>query len=211
MRNRTVIVNDRMQRGYRYQLTEPSGRNFDPEFAPQLTPKEMLGLGVFCGKYMTDTRNEFPKTWFANAKLAKNGRDPSLNFFGVDASQPLAVWRKKGWIHPEDPRGWFQWYCRYYIGRRMPHEDLRQIRRWKAMQRHIRQVELNCEPGELTCRANDRHFFTGPTTVENSELLNGFKPDIAPIKRKSRLTAASPTRFSVQLALLDPVGQSSAF
>jgi hypothetical protein len=156
MRKRTVIVHDKMQRGYRYQLTEQAGRNFDPEFSPQLTPKEMLRLGVFCGKYMTDTRKEFPKSWFANAKLAKNGRDPSLNYFGVDASQPLSVWRKKGWIHPDDPRGWFQWYCRYYVGRRMPQEDLRQIRRWKAMRRHIAQIKLHCEPGDQTCRKRQR-------------------------------------------------------
>jgi hypothetical protein len=156
MKKRTIIVNDKMQRGYRYQLTEQAGRNFDPEFGPQLTPKEMLRLGVFGGKYMTDTRKEFPKSWFENAKLARNGPDPSLNYFGVDASQPLSVWRKNGWIHPDDPRGWFQWYCRYYIGRRTPQEDLRQIRRWKAMRRHIRQIELHCEPGDQTCRKRQR-------------------------------------------------------
>jgi hypothetical protein len=116
MNNRTVTVSDKMQRGYRYQLTERAGRNFDPEFRPQLTPKQMLQLGVFCGRYMTDTRNEFPRNWFGNAKLAINGRDCSLNYFGVDASQPLSAWRKNGWIHPDDPRGWFQWYCRYYMG-----------------------------------------------------------------------------------------------
>ena len=156
MRKRTVIVNDKMQRGYRYQLTEQAGRNFDLEFGPQLTPKEMLRLGVFCGKYMTDARKEFPKCWFENATLARNRPDPSLNYFGVDASQPLAVWRENGWIHPDDPRGWFQWYCRYYIGRRMPQEDLRQIRRWKVMRRHIRQIELHCEPGDQTCRKRQR-------------------------------------------------------
>ena len=83
----------------------------------------MLRLGVFCGKYMTDTRKEFPASWFVGAKLAPKQRDCALNFFGVDASQPLSVWRAKGWIHPDDPRGWFQWYCRYYLGRRMPEED----------------------------------------------------------------------------------------
>jgi hypothetical protein len=115
---RKRIVTDKMQRGYRYTLSQPAGRNFDPEFKPQLTPKEMLALGVFAGKYMTDCRKEFPKSWFTRARLAKNHRDISLNFFGVDASQPLSVWKKKGWIHPDDPRGWFQWYCRYYLGRR---------------------------------------------------------------------------------------------
>jgi hypothetical protein len=156
MRKRTIVVNDKMQRGYRYALTAPVGRNFDPEFKPDLTPREMLRLGVFCGKYMTDTRKEFPASWFAGAKLAPNERDCALNFFGVDASQKLSVWRKKGWIHPDDPRGWFQWYCRYYLGRRMPDEDARQIGRWKAMRRHIRQIEKNCERGDIFCRRRQR-------------------------------------------------------
>jgi hypothetical protein len=95
-----VTVYDRMQRGYRYVLGVPMGRNFDPEFRPELTPKEMLELGVFCGKYMTDCQNEFPATWFRRARLSPSGRDCSLNYFGVDASQPLSVWRQKGWIHP---------------------------------------------------------------------------------------------------------------
>ena len=156
MRHRIVVVNDKMQKGYRYRLSAPVGRNFDPEFKPELTPRAMLRLGVFGGKYMTDTRGEFPKSWFSFAKLAPHGRDCTLNCFGVDASQPLSLWRKKGWIHPDDPRGWFQWYCRYYMGRRMPEEDRRQIKRWKAMRRHIRQIERHCEPGDLTCRRRQR-------------------------------------------------------
>jgi hypothetical protein len=156
MRKRTVIVNDRMQKDYRYRLTARTGRDFDPEFTPDLTPQQMLRLGVFCGKYMTDARGEFPQSWFRRAKLAKGKRDCKLNFFGVDASQPLLVWKKKGWIHPEDPRGWFQWYCRYYMGRRIPEEDARQIKRWRAMRRHVRQVERNCEPGDLLCRRRQR-------------------------------------------------------
>jgi hypothetical protein len=156
MRKRTVTVDDRMQRDYRYVLVAPAGRNFDPEFKPQLTPREMLRLGVFGGKYMTDCRLEFPKSWFVGAKLATGRRDRALNFFGVDASQPLSEWRRKGWIHADDPRGWFQWYCRYYLGRRMSDEDRRQIRRWKAIRRHVRQVERNCEPGDLMCRKRQR-------------------------------------------------------
>jgi hypothetical protein len=156
MRRRFVVVNDRMQQGYRYELSEPAGRNFAAEFRPELTPKEMLRLGVFAGKYMTDTRNEFPASWFAGAKLATGARDCSLNYFGVDASQKLSVWRAKGWIYPDDPRGWFQWYCRYYLGRRLPQEDARQIGRWQAMRRHIRQIQVNCEPGNLLCRKRQR-------------------------------------------------------
>ena len=156
MRRRTITVNDTMQRGYRYALTAPVGRSFDPEFKPDLTPRDMLRLGVFSGKYMTDCRKEFPKSWFVGAKLAAEARDGALNFFGVAASQPLSEWRRKGWIHDDDPRGWFQWYCRYYMGRRVPDEDRRQIKRWKAIRRHVRQVERNCEPGDLLCRKRQR-------------------------------------------------------
>ena len=156
MKRRIVTVNDKMQRGYRYELTAPAGRNFDREFRPQLTPAEMLRLGVFGGKYMTDCRREFPASWFARAKLAAKRRDTSLNYFRVDASQPLLVWRRKGWIYRDDPRGWFQWYCRYYMGRRIPDEDARQIGRWKAIRRHVRQVQRNCEPGDVSCRKRQR-------------------------------------------------------
>jgi hypothetical protein len=153
---RSITVNDRMQRDYRYERVEPAGRNFDPEFKPDLTPADMLRLGVFGGKYMTDCGDEFPASWFKHARLAGGSRDKSLNYFGVDASQTLSEWRRKGWIHPDDPRGWFQWYCRYYMGRRMPDEDARQIKRWKAIRRHVRQLQLACEPGDLWCRRRQR-------------------------------------------------------
>ncbi len=156
MSARVITVNDRMQRGYRYALTAPEGGGFDPDFAPELTPKQMLALGVFGGKYMTDCRDEFPADWFDGAKLSPAGHDPTLNYFGIAASQPLSVWRAKGWIHPDDPRGWFQWYCRYWRGRRMGAEDSRQIGRWKAMRRHIGQIRKNCEPGDIFCRRRQR-------------------------------------------------------
>lgn len=151
-----VVVNDKMQKGYRYERSEPVGRNFHAGFRPELTPAEMLRLGVFGGKYMTDCAKEFPPSWFKRAKLAVAHRERSLNYFGVDASQPLSEWRRRGWIYPEDPRGWFQWYCRYYMGRRLPEEDARQIKRWKAMRRHIRQIQKHCEPGDLMCRRRQR-------------------------------------------------------
>jgi hypothetical protein len=156
MRIKGVVVNDKMQKGYRYELTEPAGRNFDPAFRPELTPADMLRLGVFCGKYLTDCKDEFPASWFDKAKLASGPRDCLLNYFRVDASQPLSVWRQAGWIHADDPRGWFQWYCRYYMGRRMPGEDQRQIQRWKAIRRHIRQIQIHCESGDLSCRRRQR-------------------------------------------------------
>jgi len=150
-----VIVNDGMRADYCYQLTEPAGKNFPIEFKPELTSKEMLELGVFGGKYMTDCRREFPRGWFTAARLCSERHDPRLNFFGANASQPLYVWRKKGWINPNDPRGWFQCYCRYYMGRR--HEDNeRQIRRWKAIRRHTAQIQDNCLAGDLDCRKKQR-------------------------------------------------------
>lgn len=153
---RAVIVNDKMQSGYRYLVTEPAGKNFAPDFKPELTPKQMLELGVFGGKYMRDCTAEFPDAWFKKAKFARGDKpEPSLNFFGVRASLSLAYWRAKGWIHPDDPRGWFQWYCRYYMGRR--HEDdARQIRRWKQMRRHVAQLWKHCGRGELGCRKRQR-------------------------------------------------------
>jgi hypothetical protein len=150
-----VEVNDLMQAGYVYTRTEPVGRNFHVTFRPELTPARMLKLGVFGGKYMTDCRKEFPDKWFEGAKLCHERHDPALNFFGVNASQPLAVWRNKGWIWPDDPRGWFQWYCRYYMGRRCP-DDERQIRRWRAMRRHLAQVREFCQKGDLNCRRKQR-------------------------------------------------------
>ncbi len=155
-RPQTITVNDTMQRGYRYVLTEPVGEHFDARFRPDLTPREMLSLGVFGGKYMTDCQEEFPAEWFAGAKLSLERPDPALNCFGVDASQSLSVWQAKGWIHPDDPRGWFQWYCRYYLGRRLPSEDDRQIGRWRAIARHAAQLRANCRPGDVHCRPRQR-------------------------------------------------------
>ena len=154
MKPRRVVVNDRMQQGYEYTLTAPIGREFAADFTPDLTPPEMLRLGVFGGRYMTDCRNEFPASWFTRAKLSP-ARDAKLNCFGVNASQPLAVWRRNNWLRPQDPRGWFQWYCRYYMGRRGP-DDARQIKRWRAIARHAAAIRKNCEPGDLECRRRQR-------------------------------------------------------
>lgn len=131
-------------------------KEFDSRFKPDLTPKEMLELGVFGGLYFSDKPKEFPKTWFIKAKISTDHkRHKELNYFGVNASQPLSVWRAKGWINPQDPRGWFQWYCRYYMGRRTD-DDERQIKRWMAMRRHIIQIKNNCRVGDVFCRQKQR-------------------------------------------------------
>ena len=155
MKKQIVVERDLMQMGYVYFLTEQVGKNFHSEFRPQLSPKQMLELGVFGGKYMSDCTSEFPVDWFEKARLCSEIHDPALNYFGVNASQTLAEWRRKGWIYKEDPRGWFQWYCRYFMGRRCP-DDERQIKRWKSMSRHIGQIKKNCLPLDLDCRPRQR-------------------------------------------------------
>jgi len=153
--NRKIIVNDLMQKKYIYTLVEFEGKNFDKRFKPELSPKEMLELGVFGGKYMTDCRDEFPKEWFTKAKLCHEFHNPKLNYFKINASQTLSIWQSKGWIHLDDPRGWFQWYCRYFLGRR--HEDdERQIKRWLLMKRHISQIKKYCPVGEFNCRPRQK-------------------------------------------------------
>ncbi|MBC6497885.1 MAG: hypothetical protein GDA54_06175 [Alphaproteobacteria bacterium GM7ARS4] len=155
MERRRIIVNDRMQRGYGYWLTSPMGEDFASDFTPHLTPPALLRLGVFGGKYMTDCRDEFPASWFDGVRFSVVSPQASYNFFGVLASQPLSVWRAKGWICEDDPRGWFQWYCRYYYGRR--HEDdRRQIMRWRLVRRHVAQLTRHCKTGDWSCRPRQR-------------------------------------------------------
>lgn len=156
---KTVVVHDRMQQGYRYTRSAPVGKAFDPRFKPGLTPKEMLALGVFGGVYMRDCTAEFPADWFTKARFQTEGvytRNSKLNYFRVNASQSLRAWQEHGWIHPDDPRGWFQWYCRYYMGRRNPVEDERQITRWLAMRRHVMQLVGSCRKGDETCQPRRR-------------------------------------------------------
>lgn len=149
-------VEEAYQIGYRYPLIEPAGQNFDRGFRPELAPSQMLKLGIFGGDYFNEVPQEFPSEWFAGVVLSPGGARAELNFFKVNASQPLAEWQRKGWIYEEDPKGWFLWYCRYYIGRRIPSEDSRQIGRWKNMRRHVAQLQSYCAPGDISCRPRQR-------------------------------------------------------
>jgi hypothetical protein len=149
----TITSNDPLQPGYCYKLTAAVGQL---DFKPQLTPRQMLELGVFGGNYFEGETEEYPASWFKNAKLSNYGHDSHLNYFDIDASQTRQQWQANGWISPEDPRGWFQWYCRYFMGRRLPKEDTRQINRWRQMSRHLGQVQANCVPGDQLCRRRQR-------------------------------------------------------
>lgn len=153
---RVVKVNDKMQKGYIYELVAPVGENFDVDFHPELTPIQMLEMGVFEGHYLNDCQNEFPSFWFEKAKISLNKADEKFNYFGVKSRQSLIEWQNKGWILEPDVRGWFQWYCRYYMGRRLEVIDKIQIKRWKAFKRHKAQIEKNCWIEDLNCRVKQR-------------------------------------------------------
>ncbi|MFD2204370.1 hypothetical protein [Kiloniella antarctica] len=150
-----IHVKDRFQENYHYTLSAEAGQDFAPEFRPYYSPSKMLELGIFEGKYCNDCQDEFPPEWYEKAKLSDTA-DPSINYFGIKSRQPLDVWQQKGWIIAPDPRGWFQWYCRYYLGRRLPGVDTHQIKRWKAFARHAGQIKANCHPGDIFCRPKQR-------------------------------------------------------
>lgn len=172
-------------RGYKYTLEANPGEDFDPRFTPVITPGEMLFMGVFEGKYLNDCTDEFPQEWFLHAgaagRLSPQGADARVNYFGVDSRQPLSAWRENGWVpspfgtrgrragkdskrrdiladreRNPDERGWFQWYCRYWLGRRIPELDNVQIGRWRSFTRHVGAVKHGCSRGALTCRRRER-------------------------------------------------------
>jgi hypothetical protein len=146
---------------YTYTLTAPYGQVYTPAFQPYLTPAEMLAYGVFEGKYMCDCTREFPVEWYKKARLSPKEPNIECNFFKIKSRQSLSTWRKNGWIPvaPNDPdnRGWFQWYCRYYLGRRIPNVDQIQIKRWRSFRRHMAQVVKNCSSDRMVvCRPKQR-------------------------------------------------------
>ena len=134
----------------------PKEKDIYKLFKPQLTPKEMLELGVFGGSYFKDKEmKEFPKSWFTKAKLSKSF-DVELNRFKIKSGLPREEWIKKGWIFNEDPLGWFQWYCRYSNGRRIKGMDEVQIQRWLNFTRHVKAIAKNCDKNDLSCRRRQR-------------------------------------------------------
>ena len=161
-KGRKISVSDKMQKGYSYTLDRKEGDLTDLKeaygFEPELTPIEMLSLGVFEGKYLNDCHKEYPEKWFSNAKTVEVGDspDPSLNYYKVKSRRPLSEWVKNKWIIGNDPRGWFQWYCRAYYGRRDSEVDEKQCKRWKSFSRHKAQLLKNTKNGEKDNRPIQR-------------------------------------------------------
>ena len=170
-----VHVFNKMEKNYHYVLSENPGKNFDKDFTPAFNPKDMILCGVFSGKYYSDGVTELPQSWFTAAikkgKMSPQGANPAINKFGVDSRMSLQQWRESGWVPSSshssrypilstsqnpDERGWFQWFCRYWLGRRIPELDRVQIARWKAFARHAGQIRANCRRGDVTCRPVQR-------------------------------------------------------
>jgi hypothetical protein len=115
------------------------------KFEPLLNPHEMLALGVFDGGYYSEF-SDFKIQPIVNKK----------NLFAPNVSSSKDIWIKNGWITPEDPLGWFQWYVRYWHGRRIEVIDNFQIKRWNSfVARHGAQVKKN-GAGDLTKRRRQR-------------------------------------------------------
>ena len=160
VKGRKITVNNRMEKNYSYVLTYKAGTNITkgglntngklinyPDFKPAFSPREILNMGSFEGKYCNDQIFEFPRNWYKLVKLSPERANPSINYFGVKSRQSLQEWIKKKWIpvhkKDRDVRGWFEWYCRYWLGRRIPEVDIIQIKRWKSFKRHYVQFLKN--------------------------------------------------------------------
>ena len=165
-----ISVNDSMQKKnkYKYILSESYGKNIHPDMKDAVSPMDMLIMGVFSGKYLNDCIDEFPEEWFENSKTSRTNKatlstklhDKEYNYFGIKSRLSLQEWKKKNWIIEPDVRGWFQWWCRYYIGRRIPDVDVKQIQRWRSYKRHVAQGLKNSvkesREGDPTFRSKQR-------------------------------------------------------
>ncbi|ORY41823.1 hypothetical protein BCR35DRAFT_316445 [Leucosporidium creatinivorum] len=172
-----------------------------PTFLPNLSPEEILRQGSFgggffraikskrSGKELHDDWEDLPKEWWKGLPVSTHltrpePHDGKVNKWGAKVGQPYEEWEKNGWIVAEhDARGWFQWYCRFFRGRRIGDEDDRQIGRWdrlageasgrwrrifygKYHKAGLREVERDAEEISKGIRQTLNHWAYEPTTED---------------------------------------------
>ena len=121
-------------------------------FRVNKSPVEVISEGAFGGTYFRDIYSGVNGKWYRNSRkefkflsdmdkklYASSYYDVKVNKYGVKVGTSLRFWESKGWINSIDPYGWFQWYCRYWLGRRSS-DDKWQIKRWRAIVNRFKSV-----------------------------------------------------------------------
>ncbi|NLE06562.1 MAG: hypothetical protein GX638_17395, partial [Crenarchaeota archaeon] len=162
------------QKDYTYKLTKRVGSWPEfPMFKPELTPVEILKLGVFQGKRFNDCFREFPREWFLEVleenKLSVLKPMRKFNYFKVPEDVIAVDWKDEdhdSLMDQHDPRGWLQWYIRFHLGRRTP-VDRKQINRWVSFgKRYKKMIESSCKKGDDKCK----------TRIKQAMICWGFDP-----------------------------------
>lgn len=134
-------------------------QTWDPSFAPCFTPEEMLDRGVFMDCHYNYAINGLPDAWYKHKNVLPRKEEPDekRNYYGVVSRQSLKVWRANGWTTKHSPLGWWEWYAKYYFGRRLEDEDKWQIGRWRSfVARHMGQVKASCDMKDKDCHTAQR-------------------------------------------------------
>ena len=114
-------------------------------FSPNKTPIEVIKEGAFGGTYFRDIYSGINEKWYKNSRkefvqlknigakfYVSDYNDVNVNKYDVKCGASLRFWEINDWINKIDPYGWFQWYFRYWSGRRSKY-DKRQTNRWKKI------------------------------------------------------------------------------
>jgi len=156
-----IVVSNKDQRDYVYKLAKRVGSWPEyPLFKPELTPGEILKLGVWGGKKFNDCFRELPREWLLDAlennKLSVLRPMKNMNYYKVFEHPGLEDWRDDNEDAPKDPfdpRGWQQWFIRFHLGRRIPDVDRKQINRWIAFNKRFKRlIETSCKKGDDKCK-----------------------------------------------------------
>ena len=143
------------------------------EFHPNISPVDIIKKGAFGGTYLRDiysgvTGKFYKNSWKEFSELKSIGKkyyasdfyEEKLNCYGVEVGTFLRFWESKNWIRPIDPYGWFQWYFRYWKGRRS-NDDIRQINRWKKIVSRFVVILKKLISEGKDSKKSDKFYFIG--------------------------------------------------